>query len=256
MIGGPGCVAPIVRIDVWSDVICPWCFLGKRRLERALDEADLAGRVTVRWRAYQLDPRATDTPGDLRVALERKYGPGAFDGMTRRLTALGAAEGIDFRFDRALRVSTLDAHRLLAWAWERGGAPAQGALAERLFRAYFIDGANVADHPTLVHQVQRVQRGADAETGASVLDPDEAASVLASDLHADEVATEVAEARDRLITGVPAFVVEDRLLIPGAQEVETFVSILTRAAERFAPEPAVAPGTVDGDACDVDDPRC
>lgn len=234
-------VAPHVRIDVWSDVICPWCYLGKRRLERALDRLGWADEVTVHYRAYLLDPRATAEPGDLRAALERKYGPGAFDGMTRRLTALGAPEGIDYRFDQAKRVSTLDAHRLLAWAWSTGGAAAQGPLKERLLLAYFTEGANVADHAALVGLVDEVG-----------LDADAAAEVLASGAFADEVAADLEAAADRDLTGVPAFVIEDALLIPGAQEVETFERLLVRARERLVPASAVP----DGEACEVDDPRC
>lgn len=232
-----------MRIDVWSDVVCPWCYLGKRRLERALEALDWGDEVEVRWRAFQLDPRAGREPGDLRAALERKYGPGAFEGMTRRLTALGAPEGIDYRFDRALRVGTLDAHRLLAWAWATGGAAAQGGLKERLLRAYFTEGANVADPTALA--------GFAADAG---LPADEAAEVVASGAFADEVATDLALAHERQLTGVPAFVVEDRLLIPGAQEVDTIVNVLERARARFAPAPV--PATADGEACSVDDPRC
>jgi predicted DsbA family dithiol-disulfide isomerase len=216
-----------VRIDIWSDVICPWCYLGKRRLERALERFDWADEVVVRWRAYRLDPRATDQPGDLRAAIERKYGPGAFDGMTQRLGALGAAEGIDYRFDRALRVSTLDAHRLLAWAWGTSGADGQGRLAEALFRAYFTDGANVADHDTLAALAR--------EAG---LDRERAAEALATGSYHQEVADDLAAARERDLTGVPAFVVEDRLLIPGAQDVDTMAMLLARCRERFAPPAA------------------
>jgi len=228
-----------VRIDVWSDVICPWCYLGKRRLETALGQLDWGDEVELRWRAYQLDPHAGPEPGDLRVALERKYGPGAFEGMTTRLTALGEAEGLDYRFDRALRVNTADAHRLLAWAWAEGGAAAQGPLAERLFRAYFTEGADVSDHGTLA--------GLAAEGG---LDFDDASEVLAGRAFADEVASDLMEAVDRQITGVPAFVVEDLFLVPGAQDVDTFVSVLTRARERLAP----ASATGDGEVRAVDDP--
>src|SRR5690606_1882332 len=134
---------------------------------------------------------------DLRRALERKYGPGAFESMTRRLTALGGAEGIDYRFDLALRVNTLDAHRLLAWAGGVGVAE-QGALSERLFRAYFTEGANVADHEALVRLA-----------GEAGLDADAAAEVLASGAFAGEVQADLAAARDRDIHGVPNFVIED-----------------------------------------------
>lgn len=210
-----------MRIDVWSDVICPWCYLGARRLDRALDQVGWRDEVEVHWRAFQLDPSASREPGDLRRALERKYGPGAFDSMTRRLTALGAPEGIDYRFDLALRVNTLDAHRLLAWA-DRLGAAEQGALGDRLFRAYFTEGANVADHEALVRLA-----------GEAGLDADEADEVLASGAFAGEVQADLAAARDRDIHGVPNFVIEDRLSIPGAQEVDTMVMLLERARERL-----------------------
>jgi predicted DsbA family dithiol-disulfide isomerase len=229
-----------MHIDVWSDVICPWCYLGKRRLEAALAELGWGDEVEVRWRAYQLDPHAGPEPGDLRVALERKYGPGAFESMTTRLTALGEAEGLDYRFDRALRVNTADAHRLMAWAWAEGGAAGQGRLAERLFRAYFTEGVDVSDHATLAALA--------AECG---LDPQGAAEVLAGRGFADEVADELNGALELQITGVPAFLIEGRFMIPGAQDVDTFVSVLTRARERMAPTPAAA-----GEACAVDDPNC
>jgi predicted DsbA family dithiol-disulfide isomerase len=230
-----------VRIDIWSDVICPWCYLGKRRFERAVAELGWQDQVQVRWHAFLLDPRATSEPKDLRAAIEQKYGPGAFDGMTKRLTALGADEGIDYRFDKALRVSTLDAHRLLAWAYETAGPEAQDRLKERFLRAYFTEGANVADHATL--------RSLTAETGLSDAD---AGEVLATGAYRAEVAADLEAAMDRELTGVPGFVIEDRLLVPGAQEVDTFVAVLTRAKERFG----TAPATANGDACRIDGDGC
>ena len=164
------------------------------------------------------------------MTIERKYGPGAYDQMTARLTALGAEDGIDYRFDRALRVNTTDAHRLLAWAWSDGGQGSQDALAERLFRAYFSEGANIADHATLVHLV--------AECG---LDGIRAGEVLARGEFAAEVAEELGSAAQGQITGVPAFVIENRFMIPGAQDVETFVAVLTQARERLTPAATPAP---------------
>lgn len=213
-----------MRIDIWSDVICPWCFLGRRRLQGALARLPWADEVEVRWRAYQLDPRAGSEPSDLRRSIERKYGPGGFDAMVQRLVPLGAAEGIDYRFDDALRVNTLDAHRLLAWALATAGPEGQDRLQEALFRAYFEQGANVADHGVLARLAE-----------SAGLDRGEAAEVLATGAHADDVAADLAGAREREVTGVPAFVVEDRFLIPGAQEVDTMVAVLERARERFAP---------------------
>jgi predicted DsbA family dithiol-disulfide isomerase len=212
-----------MRIDIWSDVVCPWCFLGKRRFERALGElGDSADGIEVRWRAFQLDPTATTTPGDLRRSIEKKYGPGAFDGMVARLGALGEPEGIDYRFDTARRVNTLDAHRLVAWAWDQGGADLQGTLVERLFTAYFQEGADVADHETL--------SGLAVDAG---LDGEAARRVLAGGAYQVEVRDDLVGATERQLTGVPAFVIADRLLIPGAQEVDTFRQIIARALERF-----------------------
>ncbi|MFZ4516822.1 MAG: DsbA family oxidoreductase [Microthrixaceae bacterium] len=213
-----------MRIDIWSDVICPWCYLGSRRLAAALDRLGAdgtlpRGEVDLHWRAFELDPGAPAEPSDLRTALERKYGPGSFDGMTARLTALGAPEGIDYRFDLAQRVNTFDAHRLIGWA--AGQEAGQGPLVERLFLAYFTEGADVSDAGTLTRLA--------AEAG---LDAELAAEVVAGGGFADEVRADEASARELEITGVPAFVVDGRVMIPGAQEVDTIVRVLTRALER------------------------
>jgi predicted DsbA family dithiol-disulfide isomerase len=209
-----------MQIDVWSDVVCPWCYLGEHRLRRALDLVAAEG-IEVRMRAFQLDPRAPRTPQDLRAVLERKYGPGAFDAMTARLTALGAAEGLDYRFDRVQRVNTFDAHRALAWAGTHG-LEQQARLAHALFRAYFTDGANVADHDALAAAIE-----------ASGLDGAAGREMLAREAFADEVIADRAAAVELGITGVPAFVLGGEWMIPGAQDVDTFVRVLERARERL-----------------------
>lgn len=214
-----------MRIDIWSDVVCPWCYLGARRLDAALDRVGRDG-IEVHWRAFQLDPDAPSEPGDLRAALDRKYGPGAFDSMTRRLSALGAAEGIDYRFDLAQRVNTADAHRLISWA---GGldaaAPAdagrQAALVERLFHDYFTAGAVVSDPAVLV-----------AAAAAAGLDEEAAAQVLVTGAHAEQVRADRAEAVEAGISGVPAFVVDHEWVIPGAQDTERLVHLLERVRDR------------------------
>jgi predicted DsbA family dithiol-disulfide isomerase len=211
-----------MRIDIWSDVVCPWCYLGHRRFRNALERLGAAASgIEVHWRAFELDPRAPAEPQPLRPALERKYGPGAFDAMTERLTALGDAEGLEYRFDLSKRVNTFDAHRLSAWA----GATApdrQDAVVERLFRAYFTEGADVSDHPTLARLA--------GEVG---LDVTSAAEVLSGSGFAEEVRDDETAAREHDVTGVPAFVIEAQLLIPGAQDVETLVRLLGRALERI-----------------------
>lgn len=211
-----------MRIDIWSDVVCPWCYLGHRRFRSALAQLpDLA--VDVHWRAYELDPRAPREPQDLVEVLERKYGPGAYASMTARLTALGEAEGIDYRFDLAQRVNTFDAHRLVAWAATQPHG--QDPVVEALFAAYFTEGADVSDHATLLAVVDRV--GGDRTA---------AAAVLAGDAHGATVRDDEALARELEVTGVPAFVLAERAMIPGAQDVDTFVRVLARAAERFTPQ--------------------
>ena len=211
-----------MRIDIWSDMVCPWCYLGHRRFELALEELadDGVDTVDVRWHAFELDPDAPAEPGDLRAVIERKYGPGAFDGMTGRLTALGAADGLEYRFDLAQRVNTFDAHRLTALAATHG-ADRQDRMLRRLFRAYFTEGADVSDHGVLAGLAELAE-----------LDRDGAAAVLDGDAHAEEVLADGARARAADITGVPAFVLDERALIPGAQDTATMVRFLSRQASR------------------------
>ena len=218
-----------MRIDVWSDVVCPWCYLGKKRLEKALDGLDLAGGVDVRWRAFQLDPGATTEPKDLRDAIDRKYGPGAFDSMTGRLTALGDEVGIEYRFDLAQRVTSLPALMLVDWLEQNHGPAVAAAMHDRLFRAYFTEGANIAEPADLVDWA--VEAGADREL---------AAEAVATGAGRDGVARDLEAAAARQITGVPAFVIEDKHLIPGAQDVDTLRTMITRLHDRYAEEGAAS----------------
>lgn len=211
-----------MRIDVWSDIVCPWCYLGKKRLEEAISGLDFADEITVRWRAFQLDPTATAEPKDLRESLDRKYGPGAFDNMTKRLTGLGTDVGIDYRFDRAVRVTSRPALAVIAWVRDTYGPDMAAALKERLFLAYFTEGGNIADSSAL-------RRWA-TEVGA---EQDLVSEAIATGAGSDSVDADVAAARQRDITGVPTFVIEDAVMIPGAQDVETIRAMLTRARERL-----------------------
>ncbi len=216
-----------MRIDVWSDVVCPWCYLGKRRLEGALAGVDGGDDVEVRWRAYQLDPAAGREPKPLGPALERKYGPGAYEGMKARLVPLGREVGIDYRFDDIQRVSSVDAMRLLAWAAEQadGGTVDPGVvdrLEERLFHAYFTEAANIADRSALA--------GWAADVG---LDRELAAEALAGDAHLDTVRADVDAAHQLGISGVPSFLLGGSFLVPGAQDVDTLRQLIERARERI-----------------------
>lgn len=212
-----------MRIDVWSDVVCPWCYLGKKRLEKALDGLDFGSEVEVRWRAFQLDPTAGTEPKDLRTAIDRKYGPGAFDGMSKRLGQLGEDLGIDYRFDLAQRVTSVPALMLVAWIEENEGIELADKMHDRLFRAYFTEGENIADSANLVEWA--VEIGVDREL---------AGEAVATGAGREAVVRDLEAAADKDITGVPAFVIEDAALIPGAQDVETMQQILTRMHDRLS----------------------
>jgi predicted DsbA family dithiol-disulfide isomerase len=203
-------------IEVWSDVVCPWCYIGKRRLEAALAEFPHRDEVEVVWRSFQLDPSAPTTPTEtVAEHLGNTYGGGAAGGqqMIDRVEAVAAEEGLIFRLGQAQRVGTMDAHRLLHAAGDK-----RGELKEALLRAYFIEAQNVADHDVL----SRIA----AEVG---LDEATVTSVLGGDVHADAVEADIRQAAAYGATGVPFFVVEGRYGISGAQPVETFRQTLDRA---------------------------
>lgn len=216
-----------MRIDVWSDVVCPWCYLGKKRLDEALSGLDFADEVEIHWRAFQLDPSATTEPKDLRAAIDRKYGPGSFEGMSKRLGALGDEIGIDYRFDLAQRVTSLPALMLVAWVEDTYGSEMAGRLHDRLFRAYFSEGANIADPAELVNWA--VEVGADREL---------AGEAVATGAGRDAVVRDLEGAAERQITGVPSFVIQDAHVIPGAQDVDTLRAMFTRLHAKYADSPA------------------
>jgi predicted DsbA family dithiol-disulfide isomerase len=235
-----------MRVDVWSDVVCPWCHLGVANLDVALEQFEHRHEVSVVLRSFQLDPKApARDPRPLEALLARKYGRSVeqIRAGQEHLRALGAERGIDFRFDRCTRGNTFDAHRLLHLARARG---VQRELDHRLGRAYFTDGEPIGDAATL--------RRAAVEVG---LDPAEVDGVLDGDAFADDVALDIAEARDLGATGVPFFVFDGRFGLPGAQPPETFLRVLERTwpdrqTAGDTPLDARAPGTAGGpEACEV-----
>jgi predicted DsbA family dithiol-disulfide isomerase len=210
-----------MRIDVFSDLVCPWCYLGERRLTVALADIEGGADVEVRWRAFQLDPAAPVEPRPLRPALERKYGPGSYDAMTARLGAAAPEVGIEYRFDLVQRVRSWDAMRLLAWADQTEGPATAELLLARLFKAYFTDGGNIADHGALARWA-----------GEAGLDRGLAADALASDAGADRVQSDLHAAAELGVSAVPTFVVDGAWAIPGAQEIVTMKALLSRALTR------------------------
>ena len=233
-----------MRIEIWSDVVCPWCYIGKRRLETALADFPHRDQVEIVWRSFQLDPSAPTTPTEtVAEHLGRKYGGGAAGGqrMIDQVEAVAAEEGLLYRLGQAQRVGTIDAHRLLHAAREHGGAT-QSRLKEALLHAYFVDAANVADQDTLARIAG--EAGLDEATVRSVLD---------SDVYADEVEADIRQAAAYGATGVPFFVLEGRYAVSGAQPVETFRQALDRAWDETHPSlQVVAAGEVCGpDGCPV-----
>jgi predicted DsbA family dithiol-disulfide isomerase len=206
-----------VDIQVWSDVICPWCYLGKRRLEKALTE--FPGDVKVTYRAYQLDPSPVPQGLPIKEALAAKFGGMAqADQMFGHVTAVAAADGLTLDFDRAIAANTFDAHRLIAWA---AGQDRQTGMLEALQRAHFQDGIDVGSHPALAHVAASI--GLD---GAAAL------AYLASDAGTGAVNADLEEARELGITSVPTFVVDGKYAVQGAQESATLVAALEEITRR------------------------
>ncbi|SDT18171.1 Predicted dithiol-disulfide isomerase, DsbA family [Nocardioides scoriae] len=228
-------------IEIWSDVVCPWCYIGKRRLETALGEFAHADDVEIVYRSFQLDPSAPlEATETIAEALGRKYGGGTAAGqqMVDRVEAVAAEEGLLFRFGQAQHVATVDAHRVLHLALEQG-RETQVALKEELLAAYFLRADNVADHDVL--------RAAAAKVGLDARRVDE---VLASQEYADAMEADIRQAAAYGATGVPFFVVDRAYGISGAQPAETFLQVLDQAWTAAHPQLQTVGGG--DDACGPD----
>lgn len=226
---------PSLRIDVWSDIACPWCYVGKRRFEAALERFEHASEVDLHWRSFELDPAAPkQLSGDVSYAerLAKKYGatPTRAQQMIDQMTETAAADGLSFRFDRIQPGNTFDAHRLVHLAAERG---AQDAMKEAFFRAYLEEGVAIGDEEAI----------AAVATGIG-LDADEVRGVLQSDAFAADVRLDEQQAAELGIRGVPFFVLDRRYAIQGAQSADTVLSVLRKAYQEMAPLTVV-----DGAAC-------
>ena len=213
-----------MNVEIWSDIACPWCYVGKRRFDVALSRFEHRDRVEVRWRSFELDPAAAKYRElaylDHLVAKYRITMAEA-DAMIDTMIEAGARNGVVLRFDKAKPGNTFDAHRLLHLAAGRG---VQGELKERLFRATFTKGAAIADHEVLL--------AAGAEAG---LDPVEAGDVLAGDAYAADVRADEQRAADLGITSVPFFVMAG-LGVAGAQPPEVLLQVLEDAWAEAGPQ--------------------
>ena len=239
-----------MKVEIWSDVVCPWCFIGKRRFEAALAAFPHAAEVEVTWRSFELDPDAPPSPaegGGSAARLAAKYGvPVAqAEAMEARVTDVAAGEGLDFRLDLARQGNTFDAHRLLHLA-KAHGLPRSAAgkdqprnlqdeLKERLDTGTFTEGLPVSDHDALTALA--------VEVG---LPEAEVRDVLAGDRYADAVRGDQAQARAYGITGVPFYVVEGKYGVSGAQPADALLQVLTTAYAERSPLTV----TAGGDSCD------
>jgi predicted DsbA family dithiol-disulfide isomerase len=211
----------LMLVEIYSDVVCPWCYIGKRRFEQALARYDKRDEVEVVFRPFQLDPHAPTAPTPVIDAYARKFGgPEAAEQIVHRLTGTAAEDGLDFHLDIAQRANTFDAHRLLAFAARHGK---QWDMKERLLRAYFVEGVNVADRDDLARLA--------GEVG---LDPDEVRTYLASEEGVAELREELMASLERGITAVPTFVVGGKWAVPGAQDPETMLIVLQKVEEKLA----------------------
>jgi predicted DsbA family dithiol-disulfide isomerase len=213
-----------LEIDVVSDVVCPWCYVGKKRLEKAIALAGVP--VAVRWHPFQLDPTIPREGKSRRAYLEGKFGSlERVAGMHRQLEELGAAEGIDFAFDRIeIAANTLDAHRLVRWAGEAGK---QDAVVEALFRANFLEGRNIGDHAVLADIA-----------GTAGMDRAQVEARLASDQDRREVEAEIHSAQKIGVTGVPTYIIANRYGVVGAPPPETLAKAFAEISAAKDDEPA------------------
>jgi predicted DsbA family dithiol-disulfide isomerase len=213
-----------LKVEIWSDIACPWCYIGKRRFEAALAQFEHSDEVEVRWRSFELDPSAPrEREGDRVEHLARKYGTSReqAQAMHEHMTAIGAGEGLDLRFDIARSGNTFDAHRLTHLAAAHG---LQAAMKERLFRAYLSEGQVIGD-PAVLERLG-------VEVG---LPEDEVREVLAGDRYASEVREDEQLAASLAITAVPFFVVDRAIAASGAQPPALLRELLDRAwAQRSA----------------------
>lgn len=224
-----------MQIEIYSDVVCPWCWIGEQRLLKALD--GVAEPVTLTWRAFQLDPSAESAP--LVEWLGRRYGGEAnAKRMFTQVTEVGRGEGLTMNFDRAINANTFDAHRLIWWAGQRGE---QRPMVEALHRAHFTDGLDLGDRATLATVAAGL--GHDEQEMRTLLDSTEGVA---------GVQGELAMGRELGVTGVPMFVFAGKYAISGAQDPSTLREVLDEVRRREGGSPLTVLPTPRGEACDDD----
>ncbi|WP_407569957.1 DsbA family oxidoreductase [Deinococcus altitudinis] len=232
---------PRVTVDIWSDIACPWCFIGKRRFEAALEQFPQAGQVDVVWHSFELDPSApASNPVSMRDGLALKYGTDTAraQGMLDTMTQTAAEEGLEYHFDQTRLTNTFQAHQVIHLAAQHG---LQGEMKERFLKAYMSEGAHLGDPEVLVSLA--------AEVG---LDGGEVRAALENQTYAQAVRQDEAQAQAYGIQGVPFFVLGGKYGVSGAQSPETLLGALGQVWSEIAPAaPLQLIGTESaGDGCE------
>lgn len=222
-----------MKIEIYSDIACPWCYIGEHRLARALAAYPRGDEVEVVFRSYQLDPTAPDEAIPLRKYLEQRYGHASTE-MLARVSDAARGEGIELDWDRALSVNTLTAHRLLRLAEQEYDTATQRELAKKLFEAHFSKGGDVADHDLLTDLAVSV--GMDAARVREYLDSGEGL---------DETRYEINQAQRLGIRSVPTFIIEEKYAVQGAQPASVFLQALEQVAAKLEEERAQGGGADD-----------
>lgn len=238
-----------MNVEIWSDVVCPWCYVGKRRFETALSQFAHADQVSVQWRSFELDPSAPardDAP--MTVILQRKYGMTEEQARdaNANMTSLATSVGLDYHLDQVQRGNTFDAHRLIHLSAARGLGD---AMEERLFAAYFTEGESPSDHVTLARLA--------VEIG---LDKEDVVATLEGDSFAVEVRSDEKRATSLGATGVPFFVIDEAYGVSGAQPADVLLGALETAWSASHPitmvEGATTPSGSEAQAGSCDDGTC
>jgi predicted DsbA family dithiol-disulfide isomerase len=213
-----------MKIEVWSDVACPFCYIGKRRLEKGLEQFAHKDEVEIVYRSFELDPNAPkDIAEDMNTMLANKYGVSREEAaaMSKSVEGQAAAEGLEYHFDTIIMTNTFDAHRLLQYANQNGKG---SEFNELLLKAHFTDSKHVGEHEVLASIAQ--------EAGLSY---DDAMAILASDQYTAEVRADEIEARNIGVRGVPFYVIDRKYAVSGAQAPETFLEVVEKAWKEANP---------------------
>ncbi|GAA4501198.1 protein disulfide isomerase FrnE [Hymenobacter ginsengisoli] len=230
-----------MKVEIWSDVVCPFCYVGKRKFEKALGEFAHQGDVQIEWKSFQLTPDFVPTPGEnIHASLAKKKGVPEAEGrrMNDYMTQVAKEVGLDYQFDKAIPANTFLAHQLIHFGAHQGR---QDAMKERLFAAYYLEGQDLNSLDTLANLA--------AEIG---LDATAARQALEAGTYANEVRRDEYEAQQIGVRGVPFFVFDDKYAVSGAQPSEVFAEVLDKVWEESHPTKAQPTMLADGPACGPD----